>query len=42
MFRKDLLELLRIAPRRVADSAAPLEFEPKDVEEESESKINCF
>ena len=34
MFRKDLLELLRAAPRSVADIARLLELEPKDVEDD--------
>lgn len=34
MFRKDLLEMLRVAPRSVADIAAQLELEPKDVEDD--------
>jgi len=34
MFRKDLLEILRIPPRRVADIAALLELEPRDVEDD--------
>ena len=34
MFRKDLLEMLRIAPRSVAEIAAQLEIEPRDVEDD--------
>ena len=34
MFRKDLLEMLRSAPRSVADIAAQLELEPRDVEDD--------
>jgi len=34
MFRKDLLELLRVAPRSVTDIATLLELEPKDVEDD--------
>ncbi|MGA9031278.1 MAG: hypothetical protein WB402_01995 [Sulfuricaulis sp.] len=34
MFRKDLLEMLRSAPRSVADIAAHLELEPRDVEDD--------
>lgn len=32
MFRKDMLELLRIVPRSGADIATQLELEPRDVE----------
>ena len=34
MFRKDLLEMLRSAPRSVADNAAQLELEPRAVEDD--------
>ena len=34
MFRKDLIELLRGAPRSVADIAELLELKPKDVEDD--------
>jgi predicted Zn-ribbon and HTH transcriptional regulator len=34
MFRKDLLELLRAAPRSVEDIALLLELEPRDVEDD--------
>jgi predicted Zn-ribbon and HTH transcriptional regulator len=34
MFRKDLLVLLRGAPRSIADIAQLLELEPKDVEDD--------
>ncbi len=34
MFRKDLLELLRTAPRSVADLAVQLKLKPRDVEDD--------
>lgn len=34
MFRKELLELLRAAPRSVEDIALALELEPRDVEDD--------
>ena len=39
MFRKDLLEMLRSAPRSVADIAAPLEIEPRDVEDDLRHRL---